>query len=121
MSMDKVKSKTFFPLVWSPLMRRHLSTTFYGLFFNHHITQSHVTNSWCAQLPCTALYTCALTLWVLVVVLFLFLAIMAPICALPPLQPQGLLSSRILACPPGFILVHLVYVILLPGIPQTPR
>ena len=32
--------------IWSPLVMRHLSTTFYGMYFNHHITQLHVTNSW---------------------------------------------------------------------------
>ena len=30
---------------FSPLVRRHLSTTFYGSYFNRHITQLNVTNS----------------------------------------------------------------------------
>ena len=33
-------------VVWSPLVKRNLLTTFYGLYFNHHITQLHVSNSW---------------------------------------------------------------------------
>ena len=32
--------------MWSPLVKRKLSTTFYRLYSNHHISPLHVTNSW---------------------------------------------------------------------------
>ena len=42
----KLNTPNYFLLMWTPLVRRHLSTTFHCLYFSHHITQLHLTNLW---------------------------------------------------------------------------
>ena len=58
------QKKVWLFFLWSPIVRRHLSTTFYGLYFQsscYTVTCYKFIRNLCVQLPCSALYTCALT------------------------------------------------------------
>ena len=52
--------------MWSPLVRRQLSTTFYGLYFSHHITHNYQLQfhgDLRVHLPCTAFFTHVPDIW----------------------------------------------------------